>query len=69
MINNRPRVRMMIKPVGNGHELVGFIPAGTDYSLPGDHPETEYVVPLAVVMIAVTICACIGLAIMAAFGI
>jgi len=69
MSDNRPRVRMMLKPIGNGHELVGFIPAGTDYSLPGDHPETEYVVPLAVVMILVVICACIGLAILTAIGV
>jgi hypothetical protein len=59
----------MIKPIGRGHELIGFIPAGTDYSLPGDHPESECIVPLAVVMILVTICACIGLALMAAIGI
>ena len=69
MSDNRPRVRMMLKPNGRGHELVGFIPAGTDYSLTGDHPESEVSVPLAVVMILVAICACIGLAILAAIGV
>jgi hypothetical protein len=29
-----PRVKIMLKPVGRGHEVVGFIPAGVSYTAP-----------------------------------